>query len=312
VAETATGGVGAGAGRLRRRSPRFILAIPAWLFFLLFFAIPVLLIVWYSFGYKPDPFQVIATDQLSFGRYTESFSATFRDVFTGTLQISIMGTILCLLIGFPFAYWLAVKVPPRWRGLLLGLTIVPFWTNFLVRTLGWLILLQPNGALSNILQDLQLIGGPLDVLDTREAVQLGVVYNYLPLMIFPLFVALDRLDPALREASKDLGANRWRTFRQVTLPLSMPGVVAGLLLVFIPLTGDYITAAVLGGAKGNMVGALVASQFNTAQNWALGSAMAVILIAMILGSVAIFAILGLAARTLIRRARRVDLAVEPA
>ena len=303
---------GTGVGRPGRRAPRFTLAIPAWLFFLLFFAIPVLLIVWYSFGYKPDIFQVIATDQLSFDRYTESFSATFRDVFSGTLRISIVGTILCLLIGFPFAYWLAVKVPSRWRGLLLGLTIVPFWTNFLVRTLGWLILLQPKGPLSGIMQDLHLIGGPLDVLDTREAVQLGVVYNYLPLMIFPLFVALDRLDPALREASKDLGANRWKTFRQVTLPLSMPGVVAGLLLVFIPLTGDYITAAVLGGAKGNMVGALVASQFNTAQNWALGSAMAVILIMMILASVAIFAIAGLVARGLIRRARKVELAVGPA
>jgi spermidine/putrescine transport system permease protein len=233
-------------------------------------------------------------------------------VFSGTLRISIVGTILCLLIGFPFAYWLAVKVPARWRGLLLGLTIVPFWTNFLVRTLGWLILLQPNGPLSSVLQDLHLLGGPLDVLDTREAVQLGVVYNYLPLMIFPLFVALDRLDPALREASKDLGANRWKTFRQVTLPLAMPGVIAGLLLVFIPLTGDYITAAVLGGAKGNMVGALVASQFNTAQNWALGSAMAVILILMILASVAVFATLGLAARALVRRARRVDLVAEPA
>jgi spermidine/putrescine transport system permease protein len=217
-------------------------------------------------------------------------------VFTGTLQISITGTILCLLIAFPFAYWLAVKVPPRWRGLLLGLTIVPFWTNFLVRTIGWLILLQPNGVLSGILQDVGLTGAPLDVLDTREAVQLGVIYNYLPLMIFPLFVALDRLDPALREASKDLGASRWKTFQQVTLPLAMPGVVA----------------AVLGGAKGNMVGALVASQFNTAQNWALGSAMAVVLILMILGSVAIFAVLGLIARALIRRARRVDLVGEPA
>jgi spermidine/putrescine transport system permease protein len=304
--------VGEGVGRPRRRAPRFTLAIPAWLLFLLFFAIPVLLIVWYSFGYKPDIFHAIATDKLSFDRYTESFSSTFRSVFTGTLRISIVGTILCLLIAFPFAYWLAVKVPPRWRGLLLGLTIVPFWTNFLVRTLGWLILLQANGPISGILQDLHLIGGPLDVLDTREAVQLGVVYNYLPLMIFPLFVALDRLDPALREASKDLGANRWKTFRQVTLPLAMPGVIAGLLLVFIPLTGDYITATVLGGAKGNMVGALVASQFNTAQNWALGSAMAVILIIMILASVAIFAGLGLLARALVRRSRRVELTGEAA
>ena len=277
--------------------------------FIFFFAVPVLFIFWYSFGYKPDIYQTIATDQLSFDRYGESFSDTFRTVFSGTLQISVVGTILCLLIAFPFAYWLAVKVPPRWRGLLLGLTIIPFWTNFLVRTLGWLILLQPNGALSGILQDLHLIGSPLDILDTREAVQLGVVYNYLPLMIFPLFVALDRLDPALREASKDLGANRWDTFRQVTLPLALPGVIAGLLLVFIPLTGDYITATVLGGAKGNMVGALVASQFNTAQNWALGSAMAVILILMILGSVAIFAVLGLIGRAIIRRNRRV--AIEP-
>ena len=313
MAEAATGArVGGGAKRPGRRLPRFSLAIPAWLLFVLFFAIPVLLIVWYSFGYKPDIFRTIATDQLSFDRYTESFSATFRSVFTGTLQISIIGTSLCLLIAFPFAYWLAVKVPSRWRGLLLGLTIVPFWTNFLVRTIGWLILLQPKGPLSGILQDLHLIGAPLDVLDTRAAVQLGVVYNYLPLMIFPLFVALDRLDPALREASKDLGANRWRTFRQVTLPLATPGVVAGLLLVFIPLTGDYITATVLGGAKGNMVGALVASQFNTAQNWALGSAMAVILIIMILGTVAIFALIGLAIRALIRRSRRVELVQEPA
>jgi spermidine/putrescine transport system permease protein len=277
-----------------------------------FFAVPVLFIFYYSLGYKPDIFHSIATDHLSFDRYTDSFSGTFRSVFSGTLRISLIGTTLCLLIAFPFAYWLAVRVPPRWRGVLLGLTIVPFWTNFLVRTLGWLILLQSKGPLSGILQDLHLISNPLDVLDTKSAVQLGVIYNYLPLMIFPLFVALDRLDPALREASKDLGANRWRTFRQVTLPLAMPGVVAGLLLVFIPLTGDYITASVLGGAKGNMVGALVASQFNTAQDWALGSAMAVILIFMILGSVLFFAAIGLIARTVIRRLRRVDLAMEPA
>jgi len=309
AAGTAESDVGAGAERPRRRAPRFVLASPAWLLFIFFFAVPVLFIFWYSFGYKPDIYRTIATDQLSFDRYVESFSDTFRTVFSGTLQISIVGTILCLLIAFPFAYWLAVKVPPRWRGILLGLTIIPFWTNFLVRTLGWLILLQPNGALSGIMQDLGLIGSPLDVLDTREAVQLGVIYNYLPLMIFPLFVALDRLDPALREASKDLGANRWDTFRQVTLPLALPGVIAGLLLVFIPLTGDYITAAVLGGAKGNMVGALVASQFNTAQNWALGSAMAVILILMILGSVAIFAVIGLIGRAIVRRRRRVE--IEP-
>ena len=274
-----------------------------------FFAVPVLFIFYYSLGYKPDIFHSIATDHLSFDRYTDSFSGTFRSVFSGTLRISLIGTTLCLLIAFPFAYWLAVRVPPRWRGVLLGLTIVPFWTNFLVRTLGWLILLQSKGPLSGILQDLHLISNPLDVLDTKSAVQLGVIYNYLPLMIFPLFVALDRLDPALREASKDLGANRWRTFRQVTLPLAMPGVVAGLLLVFIPLTGDFITAAILGGAKGNMVGNMVFGRFLIAQNWAQGSAMAILLIAMIVGTLAVFAAIGLGIRTAIRRRRDVDLMV---
>ena len=168
--------------------------------------------------------------------------------------------------------------------------IIPFWTNFLIRTIAWRIVLSPTGFFSNWFQDLGLRDSNLQLLNTRFAVQLGVVYNYLPLMIFPLFVALDRLDPALREASKDLGANRVRTFFQVTLPLAAPGIVAGLLLVFIPLTGDYITAAVLGGAKGNMAGALVASQFLQAQNRALGSAVAVVLIASILVCIAVAAL----------------------
>jgi spermidine/putrescine transport system permease protein len=301
-------------GARRIRAPRFVLALPAWIWFVFFFAFPVLWIVYYSFGYKPNIFHPIATDKLSFDRYHEALSGTFIHVFSQTLQISIVGTLLCFLIGFPFAYWLATRVAARWRGLLLGLVIVPFFVNFLVRTIGWLILLSPAGPVSTLLQHWGLRDEPLHLLQTRGAVQLGVVYNYLALMIFPLFVSLDRLDPAMREASKDLGASRWRTFRQVTLPLASPGIVAGLLLVFIPLSGDYITATVLGGAKGNMAGALVASQFQVAQNWALGAAQAVILIVMIMGSVAAFAVIGLAIRTIERATRRITLppAVEEA
>jgi spermidine/putrescine transport system permease protein len=190
---------------------------------------------------------------------------------------------------------------------LLGLVVVPFFVNFLVRTIGWFILLSPNGPVSSLLQRSGIRSEPLHLLETRGAVQLGVVYNYLALMILPLFVTLDRLDPAMREASKDLGASRWKTFRQVTLPLSAPGIVAGLLLVFIPLTGDYITALVLGGAKGNMAGVMVASQFTIAQNWALGAAQAVILIAMIMGTVAVFAVIALAIRTIARASRTITL-----
>ncbi|UUT35967.1 ABC transporter permease [Microbacterium elymi] len=271
----------------RVRLPGFILAVPAWLWLLAFFVAPVLVVFWYSLGYKPGLFATHANDKLSLDRYAEVLTPTFFDTFWNTLWIGIAGTLLCFLIGAPVAYWMALKAPARMKGLLIALVLVPFWTNFLVRTIGWMVILSPEGWISHALQAVGL--APLDILYTRPAVLFGVVYNYLPLMILPLFVAFDRVELSVREASKDLGANRWRTFARVTFPLARPGIIVGALLVYIPLMGDYITATVLGGAKGNMVGQLVASQFQTAQNWALGSAMAVMLILIILGSVALMA-----------------------
>jgi len=243
----------------------------------------------FSFGYKPSIFATHALDHLSFDRYLEALSPTFFSTFLNTLWIGILGTVLCLVIGAPVAYWIAVKAPPSKRGLLLALVMVPFWTNFLVRTIGWQVILAPEGWLSQLLQGIGVIPGPLDLLYSRGAVLLGVVYNYLPLMILPLFVAFDRVSGPLREASKDLGAGSVSTFLRVTVPLARPGIIAGVLLVYIPLMGDYITATVLGGAKGNMIGQVVASQFQTAQNWALGSAMAVLLIIVIMLSIAVAA-----------------------
>ncbi len=298
----------------RRRSlvPKFALAIPSWLWYLGFFVVPLIFIVVYSFGSKiQGTAGDVDTSHPTLARYGDALSSTFFQVLKQTLRTSIIGTILCFLIGFPVAYFIAVKVPSRWRGVLLGLVIIPFWTNFLIRTIAWRIVLSPKGFFSNWFQDIGLRHSNIQLLNTRFAVQLGVVYNYLPLMIFPLFVALDRLDPALREASKDLGANRVRTFFQVTLPLSSPGIIAGLLLVFIPLTGDYITAAVLGGAKGNMAGALVAAQFLQAQNKALGSAVAVVLIFSILFCIAVAGALAFIGRALLRRRRAVTIAPRP-
>ncbi|MCF2570681.1 ABC transporter permease [Brevibacterium sp. UCMA 11754] len=254
------------------------MSFPTWAYALFFFIIPVALVIFYSFGYKPDEFTAVATDRLSFDRYPEAMSASFVSTFFATLRISIVGTILCLIISLPFAYWLAIKVSPARRSLALALVMVPFWTNFLVRTLGWQIMLSPDGFLSKWMQGMGMLDGPLDILYTRSAVQIGVVYNYLPLMILPLFVAIDASGQKLREASYDLGAGKVTTFLRVTLPMAMPGVVSGCLLVFIPLNGDYVTATVLGGASGSMIGQLIANQFNTAQNWAAGAAMAVILI----------------------------------
>lgn len=299
----------------RVRAPKFILALPAWLWMLTFFLVPVAFIVVYSFGRKPGllelrPGQIntIALDQWpQLDAYRQALDGAVIDTFRNTFQIAVIGTLACLVIALPFAYWLAVKVPERYRGVILLMILIPFWTNFLIRTIAWTILLFPDGWFSGLLQTLGLTHHKLGILDTRNAVQLGVIYNYLVLMILPLFVSLDRISPALRDASKDLGANRIRTFWQVTLPLAMPGLISGLLLVFIPLMGDYITASVLGGAKGTMVGLLVYNQYLLAQNWAVGSAMAMILIGVILATVGIAALVGLLLGRLIKRSRRVEL-----
>lgn len=290
---------------MRRRLAGVALALPAWAWLVLFFVVPVAVVFYYSFGYKPGLFGTHATDVLSLDRYAEVLTPTFFATFQATLGIALAGTALCLLIGAPVAYWMAVKAPLSWRGVLLALVLVPYWTNFLVRTIGWQVILAPEGWASQLAQ---AVGLPaFDILYTRAAVLLGDVYNYLPLMIVPLYVAFDRVGPHLREASRDLGANRWRTLTRVTLPLASPGIVVGVLLVYIPLMGDYITATVLGGAKGNMVGQMVAAQFQTAQNWALGSAMAVTLILVIVLSAAVIGAALWLVNLPFRLARRVSL-----
>ncbi|WP_201274586.1 ABC transporter permease [Mycolicibacterium sp. CH28] len=271
----------------RLQLPGWLGALPISIWMLMFFLLPIALVVWYSFGYKPGIYVTHANDVLSLDRYGEAASATFIAIFFRTLKIAALGTVICLVIAFPMAYWMAVKLAPKWRGVVLALVLIPYWTNFLVRTIGWQISLSPSGFISKTMQWAHLTDGPLHVLYTSAAVQLGVVYNYLPLMVLPLYVALERLDPKLLEASRDLGGTAWDTLWRVTVPLAAPGATAGLLLVFVPLMGDYITPTVLGGASGSMVGQMVAAQFQSAQNWALGAAMAVLLMLAIFGTSAV-------------------------
>ena len=272
------------------RAPKFLLAIPSFVWYVFLFVVPVGLVIVNSFGRKitGSPGTVDLSSP-SLDRYREVVSGSFRSLLKQTMFTSILGTVLCLVVSLPVAYLLAFKVGPKAKTAVLALLMVPFFANFLLRTLAWRIVLQPRGFVSNFLQSghwftfgQALRSGPIEILDTRTAVQIAIVYNYLPLMIFPLWVALDRVELHLREASKDLGANRIRTFLQVTLPLAGPGIVAGLILVFVPLSGDYETAALLGGAKGNMIGAEVANQYFKAQDAASGSAIAVSLIISIL------------------------------
>jgi spermidine/putrescine transport system permease protein len=272
--------------RWRPRAPKFLLAIPGFVWYGFFYAIPVLFVVINSFGYKPGVNQKgsVRLDRLSFDNYRDIWTPQFRRVFSNTMVIAGTATVLCIVVGLPVAYYIATKAGPKMKALLLVLVIVPFWMSFFVRTSAWKIVFAKTGFLNNFLIDWSVIESPIDVIGTKGAVLLALVYNYLPLMIFPLFVALDRLDPTQREASKDLFASRLKTFTQITLPLAAPGIVAGVVLVFVPLAGDYITANVLGGADGNMPGNLVATQFLQSQNPPLGAAIAVILIFSILAA----------------------------
>jgi spermidine/putrescine transport system permease protein len=269
-----------------------LLALPSIVWYAGFFALPIAFVVAYSFGTK-DSSRLIPVDfsSPSWASYSAVFDETFFVTFRGTLRIALLATALCLLIGLPVAYYAAFKASERWRAVILAAVIVPSFTSFLIRTVAWRIPLAPNGTLSKWLMDLGLVGeNGIQLLATPTAVQIAIVYNYLGFMILPLFVALDRIDVRMREASKDLGAGRIATFFGVTVPLAGPGIAAGVLLTFIPMCGDYVVAVVLGGAKGNMIGAMIASQFSGAQNWPLGAAMAVLMIAAVLASLVVGAV----------------------
>ncbi len=301
------------AARTRSKRLRWnvgILAAPVSVWLLFFFVAPFVVILWYSFGEKPSLYITHDNSVLSFARYLEAFNPTFLTVFARTLQIAVVGTLICLVIAFPMAYWMAVKLPAKHQGIAVALVLVPYWTNFLVRTIGWQIVLSPTSFLADISRSLGL--GTPQLLYTTGAVQLGVVYNYLPLMILPLYVTMERLDHRLLEASRDLGANAFESFRRVTLPIVMPGIAAGLLLVFVPLMGDYITPSVLGGAAGSMIGQQVASQFNVAQNWALGSAMAIVLMVAIIAVVVVFALIYRLVKMIVDRYEHVAILEEAA
>jgi spermidine/putrescine transport system permease protein len=295
--------------RRRLRLPKFALAIPGFAWYTFFYAIPVLFIVVASFGYKPGVNEKggVRLDRLSFDNYRDIWTPEFREVFWSTLRIAATGTLMCVLIGVPVAYFMAIKASPKLRSILLLLVILPFWMSFFIRTSAWRIVLAPNGFLTNLLIDWNLRDSKIQFLDTRGAVILAVVYNYLPLMIFPAFVSLERIEPAMREASKDLGAGRLKTFFSFTLPLASPGIAAGALLVFIPLVGDYVTATILGGAKGNMIGNVIASFAIGAQDLPKGAAAAVVLIILILLVLAVAAIVTVGGRKLLGRFRAVPL-----
>lgn len=273
-----------GGHRRRGRAATVLLLAPTSLWYLLLLVVPLIILLVFSFGARGPA-----------GGYSPAFLLdnylalpTRQTAFINTLWMASGGTLLCLLVGYPLAYYLATRAG-RKRTLLLVLVVVPFWTSFLIRTYAWMTILGNTGIPSLLdalgFEHVVLINTPL-------AVMIGIVYNYLPLMVFPLYVSLERLDKRLLEASKDLGAGRWSTFRQVTLPLSMAGLLSGVILVFIPIMGEYVIPALLGGGKVFFIGNALVDLYLQSRNWPFGSAVAIVLIIVILLAVSVYLWLG--------------------
>ena len=218
--------------------------------------------------------------------YARFFDPLYLQVLQQTFLWSISCTVICLVLGYPVAY--VIVRSGRWRNLLLFLVVLPFWTSFLVRTFAMIFLMRDTGLINNWLLKLGIIDQSLTILYTPFAVMVGLIYGFLPFMILPIYASLEKLDESLLEAAEVLGAKPSARFRRVTLPLSMPGVVAGCLLVFIPALGSFLTSDLLGGAKELMIGNLVQNQFSAARNWPFGSAASFIVMALVLAAVMIY------------------------
>ena len=248
----------------------------------IFFLAPLALILAYSFGTSG----VYGGLTLGFnpGNYLKVFDPLYLQITVRTLIIATLTTLLCLALGYPLAYFIALR-GGRWKNALLLLVMVPFWTSLLIRAYAWVVILSGNGLANRALQFLGITDGPINLIFTPQAVLMGMVYSYLPFMILPLYATLQKFDVNLKEAANDLGAGRWHTFWRVTFPLSMPGVIAGSILVFIPAAGEFVIPNLLGGSQTVLLGNLIQQQFLNARNWAFGSALAVMLAVLLIGAI---------------------------
>ena len=266
---------------MTQRARNWLLLAPAGTWFLVMLIIPLTVVFIFSFGERAPSGGVVLA--LTFEQYV-NLPARWA-AFKNTMTLAPIGTLSALFIAYPLAYFLAVKANPRWKTILLVLVIVPFWTSILIRSYAWIFLLGGRG-IPALLEWVGIEG--LRVINTPFAVLVGIIYGYLPLMVFPIFVSLDKLDKRLLEASSDLGAKPWKTFLQVTLPLSIPGIATGCMLVFILLMGEYLIPALLGGGKVFFVGNALVDLFLQSRNWAYGSAVAVTLVVVMLIIVTIY------------------------
>jgi putrescine transport system permease protein len=284
--------------RLRERYGRTLVTAIPYLWLLLFFLVPFLIVLKISFAElqiaQPPYTPLLDVDgetvnvSLNFGNYLFLLTDDlYLDAYLQSLTIAFVSTVLCLLIGYPMAYAIA-RAPAAWRNVLLLLVVLPSWTSFLIRVYAWIGILNNNGYLNNVLLALGIIDEPLIIRHTPIAVYIGIVYTYLPFMILPIYANLVKLDLTLLEAAYDLGARPWRTFLSVTLPLSKGGIIAGSMLVFIPAVGEFVIPELLGGPETLMIGKVLWQEFFNNRDWPVASSVAIIMLLLLVVPITIF------------------------
>lgn len=277
------------------------LITPGALWILLFFNLPLLIVLFISFVERGRAGSIKLPPVYTLENYAQLFNACISEfsgpncdpflyigIFGHSIRIGLVVTFWCIILGYPLAYFIS-RQRPVVRDALMILVIIPFWTNFLVRTYALKQVLATEGLLNSFLTGLHLINQPLDLLFNEFAVNVGLIYGYLPFAILPMYASIEKFDHSLMEAASDLGAPPWRAFLRVMLPMTLPGVIAALVLVFVPVVGAFITPDIMGGGKIEMIGTLINRQFGVSRNWPFGAAMSLILMLMVLiGVIAYF------------------------
>lgn len=258
-----------------------VLSFPYVVWMAIFIIVPLLLILFYSFtsGNVHDPGSL----SFSVDSYRRFFNLIYFKVIAKSFYLAAVATALCLLLGYPVALIIA-NTEPKKRSLLMLFFLVPIWMNFLLRTYAWMSILSPNGFINRLLDFLGL--PTLNIMPGQTAVVLGMVYNFLPFMVLPIYTVLSKIDKSVLEAAMDLGANNVATFLKVTFPLSIPGIVSGITMVFMPAVSTFVISKLLGGGKDLLIGNLIEQQFTVQRDWHFGSALSIILMVLILLSMA--------------------------
>ncbi|MWV47521.1 ABC transporter permease subunit [Paenibacillus sp. HJL G12] len=256
------------------RKSKFLM-LPVLLWMALFLLIPMVIVVVISFMKRDTLGNVVFG--FSMTGYKTFFDSLYLGIYWDTLVLSVVTTVICLLVSYPLAYYIA-NATPKIQTWGLVLITIPFWINFLIRTYAWVLLLRTQGIVNSLLLHFGWIEDPVQMLYTKGAVLLGMVYNFIPFMVLPIYVALEQMDKRLLDAASDLGASRWKAFRHITLPQSKSGIMTGCVLVYVSTTGMFVVTDILGGAKSMMISNIIQSQYLGARNWPFGSALSVIFV----------------------------------